>query len=220
MAIIDVACKEAQDSACAKDAVLPFVDSIDGKPGQAVDRSVSGRLSGFSSVAEMLEGFKLYGEEQKQVGKVEHDVKLQDCPSEHPADVKRYLEAHGLPATNDGGGRDEFLKGVARNTVVESMKQNGSLSADARPTDAELGKAIIDSTFAETVRQIGLDRLAAQLGVEGKPLPEVKAAMSRAIYRQSEAQLPGSSVSDEAGLARNVQELGLRNLKSGMGLSG
>lgn len=220
MAIIDVACKEAQDSACAKEAVLPFVDGIDGKPGQTVDRSVSGRLGGFSSVAEMLEGFKLYGEEQKQVGKVEHDVKLQDCPSEHPADVKRYLEAHGLPATNDGGGRDEFLKGVARNTVVESMKQNGSLAADARPTDAELGKAIIDSTFAETVRQIGLDRLAAQLGVEGKPLPEVKAAMSRAIYRQSEAQLPGSSVSDEAGLARNVQELGLRNLKSGMGLSG
>jgi hypothetical protein len=65
MAIIDVACKEAQDSACAKDAVLPFVDGIVGKPGQTVDRSAFEHPSGFSSVAEMLAGFNLYGADRK-----------------------------------------------------------------------------------------------------------------------------------------------------------
>ncbi len=217
MAITDAACKEAGESACAQNNVLLFDEGGTGKAPQAMDRSMAQRQS--DSVAEMLDGFKLYGAESKQVGKVEHGVKLQDCPCEHPADVKKYLEANGLPSNNEGGRRDEFLKGVARNTVVESMKQSGSLAADARPTDGELGKAIIDSTFEEAVRQIGLDKLARQLGVEGKPQAEVKAAMTRAIFSQSQAQVPGSTVVDEASLARNVQALGLKNLKSGMGIS-
>lgn len=219
MAITDVACKEAGESACAQNNVLLFDEGGVGKAAQAIDRSMAQRQSDFRSVAEMLDGFKLYGAEPQQVGKGEHGVKLQDCACEHPADVKKYLEANGLPSNNEGGVRDEFLKGVARNTVVESMKQSGSLAADARPTDGELGKAIIDSTFEEAVRQIGLDKLARQLGVDGKPQAEVKAAMIRAIYSQSQAQVPGSSVVDEASLARNVQALGLKNLKSGMGIS-
>jgi len=134
-----------------------------------------------------------------------------DKPENQGKSMVEFLQQNGMPSDNKDGKRDEFLGKVLDNTSAKALKEQGYLKSD-NPTQAELGKALEDLTFNQSLQQMnGLDGMKDELKMPKDATPEeVRKLFTPKFFEQI---VPDAQVGDYAAANKSILQYNLKTFK-------
>lgn len=152
--------------------------------------------------------------------KADTKLSMQDFqkPENSGKSMREFLEQNGMPADNKDGKRDEFLGKFLDNTGAKSLKEQGYLKTDS-PTQAELGKALEDVSFDESLRVMnGPEGMKDELNMPKDASPEeMRKLFTPKFFEQIVG--PDAKVGDYPAVADSIRQSNLKSFKQHFGIT-
>lgn len=140
-----------------------------------------------------------------------------DKPENKGKSMLEFLQQNGMPSDNKEGKRDEFLSKVIDNASAKALKEQGYLKSD-NPTQAELGKALEDLTFDQSLREMkGLEGMKDELKMPKDATPEeVRKLFTPKFFEQI---VPDVKEGDYAAANKSMLQYNLKSFKQHYGIT-
>ncbi|MBK9204960.1 MAG: hypothetical protein IPL73_21510 [Candidatus Obscuribacter sp.] len=152
--------------------------------------------------------------------KADHNLSVKDFekPENSGKSMREFLEQNGMPADNKDGKRDQFLGKFIDNTGAKALKEQGYLKTDS-PTQEELGKALEDVSFDESLRVMnGPDGMKDELNMPKDASPEeMRKLFTPKFFEQIVG--PDAKVGDYAAVADSIRQSNLKSFKQHFGIT-
>lgn len=191
--------------ASSRDAAYGAVSG--GAIGAVADRDGTNRYSAQSS-----DGFEITAEA------VPPSISEQNQQPEVNPGVYNDLIKEGMPLTNENGQQEKFIEDMIGGMMLDGIRKDGFLLDVDKPTDMQVGGALIDIGLKNRIQQLGDAAVKSELNLPPDAgAAAVKEAYTKHTLKEMGSQL-GQEIENPEQLARAVREWAAGTMKSAIGL--
>lgn len=191
--------------ASSRDAAYGAVSG--GAIGAVADRDGTSRHSALSS-----DGFEITADT------VPPSLSEKNQQPEVNAGVYNDLIKEGMPLTNENGQQEKFIEDMIGGMMLDGIRKDGFLLDVDKPTDMQVGGALIDIGLKNRIQQLGDAAVKSELNLPLDAGAEaVKEAYTKHTLKEMGSQL-GQEIENPEQLAKAVREWAAGTMKSAIGL--